>query len=157
MIRTASPEPHQLVITAAPTPRFGTGAAYLVLAGLFLYLGLTEGRWTSTALGLLNVAFAFVTFKPRSRTTVTIDKQKGTMTFCKQTWLSKGEVTHNVSELQGVQVNAVKLMWRTLFYTSFALSDGRQMALQHSVDRDQTHQEQAAAAIREFLGLRPSA
>lgn len=154
MIRTETPEPQKMVVTAAPTPRMGTGVAYLVLAGLFLYLGVTEGRWTSTALGLLNLVFAYFTLKPRSRTTVTLDKSQGTMTLVKQTFTSSGEVTHALSELQAVQVNSVKLMWRTLHYTAFVLADGRQLALQHSIDKDLAHQEAAAQKIREFLGLR---
>lgn len=154
MIRIDTPEPQKMVVTTAPTPRVGTGVAYLVLAGLFLYLGVTEGRWTSTALGLLNVAFAYFTLKPRSKTTITLDKGTGTMTLHKQTFTSQGEVSHPLSAVQAVQVNAVKLMWRTLHYTSFVLSDGKQLALQHSVDKDAAHQEAAVQKIREFLGLR---
>ena len=154
MIRTETPDPQKLVVTAAPTPRMGTGVAYLVLAGLFLYLGLTEGRWTSGALGLLNLGFAYFTLKPRSRTTVTLDKAQRTMTLNKRTFTSSGEVSHGLSEVQAVQVNSVKLMWRTLHYMAFVLSDGRQLALQHSIDKDLTSQEEAAQKIREFLGLR---
>lgn len=151
MVKVERPSDEKLVVEAAPTPKWGTGIAYLILAGLFIYLGVTEGRPLSTGLGVLNLVFAFFTLSPRSRTTIVFDKSKGDFTLRRKSLMGASEVTHKTSEIKEVEVRSIKALWREVFFLNFKLGDDRQFAIQHSLDTDKADKMAAAEAIQGFL------
>jgi hypothetical protein len=152
MIQVIESSPQRLMLKSTTQAEPLRGAAYVAFGLLFVGIGIQQGRTLLIILGVVNVLFSFLSFRPiKDEASVTLDREVGAMVYDRNNVGGASSVAIPLRDVVSGEIEVRKTLFRSLYRLSVVLSDGRKLPLGVAPDKNRKDKEEAAGHLRLFL------
>lgn len=152
MITVVESSPERLVLQSKTLPEPGRGIAYVVLGLLFVAIGVQQSRTLIIVLGVVNVLFSLLSFRPpKDNATATFDRASGALVFDRDNMGGPTSVRIPLQDVVTGELEVRKTLFRSLYRLSIVLANGQKLPMSVAPDRTRQDKEEAAGHLRLFL------